>query len=314
MYGTARGTVYGYSIWEFQVYGSGGSTPSVVNFDVPGGESGGVNYSGQGAYADAGHNYWNSIVPGGTTAAGTNSDGATVSAVTFTEAQAGDYNDGGPGTQGSPSGLQSYFAYANNSSTQTCTLNHVPAGTYALYLYGINGGSSDCNRGTVFTVSSDLTSAMTNATINTTAAYNTFIAGNDYVVFNNVTVGSGATITIKYTHNPAATGVSGNTEGDFNGVQLVPAANGNQLAVMLPSLSIQPASGAQGLVLQWPDTGVQTTGDTSEAISQPSLYYTTNLVPTAVWTAVTNTPILSNGQWIVTLPAGTNGSGFYRLQ
>jgi hypothetical protein len=231
MYGTARGTVYGYSLWEFQVYGTGGSTPSVINFDVPGGESGGVNYSGQGAYSDSGHNYWNPIVPGGTTAAGTNSDGATVSAVTFTEAQAGDYNDGGPGTQGSPSGLQSYFAYANNSSTQTCTLNNVPAGTYTLYLYGINGGSSDCNRGTVFTVSSDLTSAMTNATINTRAAYNTFIVGNDYVAFNNVTVGSGATITIKYTHNPAATGVSGNTEGDFNGLQLIESS---------PSIKINP--------------------------------------------------------------------------
>ena len=33
-----------------------------------------------------------------------------------------------------------------------------------------------------------------------------------------------------------------------------------------------------------------------------------------VWTLVTNTPVLSNGQWIVSLPKGANGSGFYQLQ
>ena len=203
----------------------------VINFDVPGGESGGANYSGQGAYPDIGHNYWNPIVPNGTTSAGTNDDGFTRSAITFTEAQSGDYNDGGPGTQGSPSGLQTYFAYANNSATQTCTLNHVPAGAYNLYLYGINGGSGDCDRGSIFTVSSDLAPALADGTINTTAAFNTFIQGNDYVVFTNVLVGPGGTITIKYTHNPAATGVSGNTEGDFNGLQLIN---------LLPDVSISP--------------------------------------------------------------------------
>ena len=47
-----------------------------VNFDVPGGD-GGINYAGQGAYPDAGHNYWNPFVLGGTTGPGKDSDGAT---------------------------------------------------------------------------------------------------------------------------------------------------------------------------------------------------------------------------------------------
>lgn len=43
-------------------------------------------------------------------------------------------------------------------------------------------------------------------------------------------------------------------------------------------------------------------------------YSATNLVPPIIWTLVTNSASFSNGQWILTLPVGTNGSGFYRLQ
>jgi hypothetical protein len=63
------------------------------NFDVPGGE-GGANYAGQGAYSDPGNNYWNAIVANGTTPACTNSDGVTLNAITFTEAQTGKFQGG----------------------------------------------------------------------------------------------------------------------------------------------------------------------------------------------------------------------------
>ena len=45
-----------------------------------------------------------------------------------------------------------------------------------------------------------------------------------------------------------------------------------------------------------------------------NLYYTGNLTAPASWVLVTNRTILSNGQWTVTVPSGTNGCGFYRLQ
>ena len=66
---------------------------TLVNFDVAGGEAtvnGQVptNYTGQAAFSSPGNNYWNPIVPNGTTKPGTNADGSSVSAVTpFTEAQ-----------------------------------------------------------------------------------------------------------------------------------------------------------------------------------------------------------------------------------
>jgi hypothetical protein len=43
-------------------------------------------------------------------------------------------------------------------------------------------------------------------------------------------------------------------------------------------------------------------------------YYTPSLIPPITWIPVTNLPTLSNNQWNLTLPLGTNGSGFYRLQ
>jgi len=43
-------------------------------------------------------------------------------------------------------------------------------------------------------------------------------------------------------------------------------------------------------------------------------YYTPNLTPPIMWSAVTNAPVLSNNLWNVALTLGTNSSGFYRLQ
>ncbi len=45
-----------------------------------------------------------------------------------------------------------------------------------------------------------------------------------------------------------------------------------------------------------------------------TLYATTNLAPPILWSRVTNTSVLSNSQWMTTLPVTTNGQRFYRLQ
>jgi fibronectin type 3 domain-containing protein len=44
-----------------------------------------------------------------------------------------------------------------------------------------------------------------------------------------------------------------------------------------------------------------------------SLYFTTNLAASNSWTIVTNFPASSNGQWILTLPTGTESQGYFRL-
>jgi hypothetical protein len=188
----------------------------VINFDVPGG-AGAANYSGQGAYPDPGNNYWNSIIGGGTTRA-TNllSNGSTHSPITLTSQLGGSY--GTQGTQGTPAALQQPYEY-NNAALQADTLNGVPAGTYNLYLYGINNTGT---RGTLFTVSTSLSASTSQGTVNTPASLTSFVAGADYVVFTNLVVGADGTITFTWVGNadPDVT-LSGNNEGDLNALQLV---------------------------------------------------------------------------------------------
>jgi hypothetical protein len=213
----------------------------VINFDVPGG-AGATNYFGQGAYPDSGNNYWNPIVGGGTTGATSLlSDGVTTSPITLTSQLGGTF--GTQGTQGTPAALQQPYEY-NNAILRTDTLNHVPAGTYSLYLYGINNTGT---RGTTFTVSTAVTPPVTKSTVNTPASLTTFTPGADYVVFNNLVVGAAGTITFAWTANPNVT-VSGNNEGDLNALQLVfvstnTAANsapnfGGSVLIFDPSMSM----------------------------------------------------------------------------
>ena len=202
---------------------------TVINFDVPGSYS--QNYVGQGAFKDYGYNYWNPIVNNGVTANGLLDDATTPSPITFSDHVQFTYNPGG-GVQGQPSGLETAYEGITSSGKLTNSINHVPAGTYNLYIYGVNGASGNHDRGTSFTVSTDIMGPVTNSTLNTLAGFNQFIEGNDYVVFRNVAVGASGTITFWYTANPlAGNGNSGgnpnpppNTEADFNGVQLVALA------------------------------------------------------------------------------------------
>jgi hypothetical protein len=186
----------------------------VINFDVPGGASA-ANYSGQGAYSDPGNNYWNPVVGNGTTGA-TNllSDGVTPTPITLTSQMGGTY--GTQGLQGTPAALQQPYQY-NNAATRTDTLNNVPAGTYNLYLYGIN---NDGTRGTTFTVYTPVMAPVVLTTSNTPASLTSFIQGADYVVFSNIVVGTLGTITFTWTSNANVTHLP-NIEGDFNALQLV---------------------------------------------------------------------------------------------
>jgi fibronectin-binding autotransporter adhesin len=199
------------------MFGGYTARAQTINFDVPGGV-GAVNYSGPGADPDPGL-YWNAIAYQGTSSGGLLSDGATASPVTLTDSSPNNYNPG-QGAQGTPGGLEAPYAYENSGTPATESLNNVPAGKYNLYLYGKNYPYS--NRGTTFSVSVETTSYGSQSTAGSSTT--SFTLGNDYVVFSNVVVTAGETIAFTYAAN---TGVSGNGEGDFNGLQLVNQAGGS---------------------------------------------------------------------------------------
>jgi len=136
------------------------------------------------------------------------------SAITLTSQLGGTF--GTQGTQGTPAALQLPYQY-NNAILRTDTLNNVPAGTYNLYLYGINNTGT---RGTTFTVYTSVTPPITLSTSNTPASLTAFIQGADYVIFSNIVLNVTGTIAFTWTANPNVT-VVGNNEGDFNALQLV---------------------------------------------------------------------------------------------
>jgi hypothetical protein len=190
------------------------SHAQVINFDVPGG-AGATNFFGQGVYAEPANNFWNPVLGGGTTSA-TNllSDGVTHSPITLTSQLGGTF--GTQGAQGTPAALQQPYQY-NNAVRRTNTLNNVPAGTYDLYLYGINNTGT---RGTTFTVSTPAMGTVTGSTVNTPGSLTRFTPGADYTVFRNVVLATAGTITFTWTGNPNVA-LAGNNEGDFNALQLV---------------------------------------------------------------------------------------------
>ncbi len=70
-------------------------------------------------------------------------------------------------------------------------------------------------------------------------------------------------------------------------------------------LQLTPNTAAGTLTLHW-------SGESTDAPAQ--VYYTSDLTPPVTWTPMSNAPAYANGQWSVTLPVGTNSSGFYRVQ
>lgn len=155
-------------------------------------------------------------------AANATSAGATTPITLGLTYPGGDNGANGGVTQGTPSWILSRAALANSTTPGTFALHNVPAGMYALYLYGAN---FDGTRGASFTVSSGaavggLTSTINPNTIPTGNALNAFVLGQTYVEFVNVSPDGNGDITGTWgaVTNPNS-GLSG--EGDFNGLQLV---------------------------------------------------------------------------------------------
>ena len=75
------------------------------------------------------------------------------------------------------------------------------------------------------------------------------------------------------------------------------------VAIVPSDIAIDMANSGAGAVLRWP----------LEA-GWFQLYTTTNLAAPTVWTRVTDPLVVSNQQFVVLLPVGTNSNQFFRLQ
>jgi len=130
------------------------------------------------------------------------------------------------------------------------TLNHVPAGTYNLYLYSAN---VDNGRGGVFSFTSGGALGGINTVLNDTngAPASNFVYGVTYVIFTNVAPDASGVISGTWgtVSNPKS-GLTG--EGNFNGLQLIRLSG--PLVVTVPTLAIH-AAGNQAIVTWLPAGG-----------------------------------------------------------
>ena len=165
-----------------------------------------------------------------------------------------------------------------------CVLSNVPAGAYNLYLYGANYQGTG---GALFAVDSGTALNGIAKALNPygpAGGYlNNYQLGVDYVVFAGVTPHADSTIHITWAQvsNPG----SGVSEGDFNGLQLVPAS-ASPFFVQQPLTSVFSAGASAtlstaaiaspGPTYQWYETNANTTvtklnGDTSATLSFPNV-------------------------------------------
>ncbi|MDB6066736.1 MAG: hypothetical protein JWR26_2944 [Pedosphaera sp.] len=219
------------------------------------GTNGIVTGSGSVIFGSAG------TTPPGTTPAGNVTSSGVLSPITLKMNYGFDNGATANATLGQPSWLFADAAVVNNGATGTFELDHVPAGTYTIYLYGAN---YDDDRGTSFTVSSGTAHNGISGTLNDNAPHGSgtspasaFVEGINYVIFNSVHPDASGTISGTWFPNPAD-GVGNSNlsgEGDFNGMQLVKNA-----VVVQPALSIH-ASGLSVTVSWAPAVGTLQAAD-----------------------------------------------------
>lgn len=230
---------------------SASPVPLVVNFDV--------NYAGNGIQAPAGPGpgtysgyaagpvtagtYWNAADGGyaGLSVNPVTSNGSVLLADGSTPTNVAFSVDSTYGYYGSATSnaLLDDFATVGGGAPGNFSLTNVPAGTYDVYVYAINGSFGGGSTGIT------LSSGTPDGGISTTVYPNgdntgSYVEGVNYVLFKGVTPTSG---TISGTY----AGANGHGEGDFAGIQLVQAPEPSTL--MLTGLA------GLGLVARVPRRG-----------------------------------------------------------
>jgi len=190
---------------------AGSASARVINFDFQawsGASPASVTYSGQGALADPGNNYWNSGGSGWATYSTTNmkaSDGVTVTTVDFAVTICKNLN----WITGALNALMGDYKYIDAGyNPATITFSGLAANTpYRFYLYAAGDAA---NKGSKFTCNG-VTKETTGAT--TALISNNFIEGDNYVILDTQSDASGQVIVTWQLRAEA-------TQAAFNGFQI----------------------------------------------------------------------------------------------
>lgn len=169
-------------------------------------------YSGQGAYADAGNNYWNSFT---TTTGGTNllaSDGVTSTTLSFSVSGIPEDQIGFGGPPEFAGNLLADYYYLYGTTPATFTIGGLtPGHSYEVYIYSQAGSSNSTDRAATFTLGGE-SRGLTAYTVDA------FVEGTNYVLFH---VSSIASTSLTGSFVGSLSGGQAGNEAELNGLQIV---------------------------------------------------------------------------------------------
>lgn len=196
-----------FSLWLPLALGTGVTTSAQVTVNIDVKISFVATYSGQGAYADPGHNYWNTV----TSAAGGSgfvaSDGVTATSLSFSFDDVDGAQIGYGGTPDFAGGLLADYFYMDGSTPAAFTIGGLTVGhSYDVYFYSQAGSSESTDRAATF---------LLNGTSHDLTAYTvgSFEEGTNYVVFSLIATGT--------SFSGSFVGSMGGNEAELNGLQIV---------------------------------------------------------------------------------------------
>lgn len=189
------------------VLGAGhAAAQTVVNIDAKIGFQG--VYSGQGAFADPGHDFWNAVTSNAGGSNLTASDGTTTTSLSISFS-----GTSGIGFGGAPAFATNLLAdYYYTHTSASFTIGGLTAGhTYQFYFYSQAGSSGATDRAAIFTLNGNTQSL-------TGDLAGSFVQGTNYVTFT--VTPSGTSLAGSFAVDVG----NGGGEAEFNGVQIVESA------------------------------------------------------------------------------------------
>jgi hypothetical protein len=203
------------------------SAQVVTNIDFN--QNTGTNFSGQGAFADPGNNFWNGVT---STAGGSGflaSDGVTSTGLSIAVSGAA-----GIGTGGHPAFadlLLFDYLFISSTSPVSFTISGLTAGAaYEFYFYSQAGGSGATDRAAVFTLDGNTQSL-------TGLLAGSFVEGTNFVKFQITP--SGTSVSGAFARDLA----NGSGEAELNGLQIIAVPEPSTFALLACALGLAGALG-----------------------------------------------------------------------
>lgn len=214
------------ALLAFALLGVGrASAQIVVNIDFN--QNTGTNFSGQGAFADPGHDFWNDVSSATGGSGFLASDGVTSTGISILVSGANGIGTGGNAPFADL--LLFDYLFVVSPSPVAFTISGLTAGqSYQFYFYSQAGGSGTTDRAAIFTLEGNTQSL-------TGFLAGAFVEGTNFVQFQ--VTPSGTSLSGTFARDLA----NSSNEAEFNGLQIIAVPEPSTVALLACALGLAGA-------------------------------------------------------------------------